>query len=76
MSPSPPLRPPFTPSPLHVAMSSQKSYSRDQVEENLKRRDINVQASDTITNWACATREILYRVVNGIDLEKGSEETY
>ena len=52
-------------------MSRQENHNREKVKENLKTRDINAETSDTITTWACATRETLFRVVNGIDLELG-----
>lgn len=40
-------------------------------EQRFARRDRNDEWSDTITHWACATREILFRVVQGLDLETG-----
>lgn len=36
-------------------------------------RDLNDYRSDTITHWSCATREILFRVANGLDLEQIEE---
>lgn len=36
-------------------------------------RDMNDERSDTITHWTCATREILFRVAEGLDLETGLE---
>lgn len=38
-------------------------------ENNVLRRDINVLRSDDIVHWACATREILYRIAEGLDLD-------
>ncbi|CAN0164374.1 unnamed protein product [Scytosiphon promiscuus] len=32
-------------------------------------RDLNEYRSDAIVHWACATREVLFRVANGLDLE-------
>ncbi|CBJ32491.1 glycosyltransferase [Ectocarpus siliculosus] len=37
------------------------------------RRDINNYRSDDIEHWACATREVLFRIVEGLDLEGGGE---
>ena len=51
----------------------QAGYSHEKVEIILETRDVNDETSDTITNWACATREVLYRIVEGIDLESGLE---
>lgn len=53
---------------VHV-ISIQEHYDRERVEDNLRTRDINSETSDTITNWACAARETLYRVVNGLDVD-------
>ncbi|CAM9979334.1 unnamed protein product [Ectocarpus sp. 6 AP-2014] len=36
-------------------------------------RDVNNYRSDDIEHWACATREVLFRVVEGLDLEGGGE---
>ncbi|CAM9190329.1 unnamed protein product [Pylaiella littoralis] len=38
-------------------------------ETRLADRDTNDCRSYDVIHWACATREILYRVVNGLDLE-------
>lgn len=46
-------------------------FSAKMVEAKLRARDVNDETSDTVTNWACATREILYRVVEGLDLDLG-----
>ena len=64
----PPPRPRLPTANPHV-VSRQENHSREKVAENLKTRDINIEYSDTITSWACATRETLFRVVNGLDLE-------
>ncbi|CAN0142574.1 unnamed protein product [Ectocarpus sp. 12 AP-2014] len=48
----------------------QEVYSRDKVEKWLMERDINSFKSDTITTWACATREVLSVVLEGGDLNK------
>lgn len=34
-----------------------------------KERDHNEDRSDIITHWACATRDILFRILRGLDLE-------
>lgn len=41
------------------------------VEKYMKDRDVNDRKTDTITYWACATREILARIVDGRDLHTG-----
>lgn len=38
-------------------------------------RDLNDYRSGTIVHWACATREILFRVANGLDLDQPVEVT-
>lgn len=53
---------------------SQEVYSREKVEEGLAQRDANDYTSDTIQSWACATREILSRVVEGFYAKVGVEE--
>lgn len=51
----------------------QAGYSHEKAELFVEQRDINDETSDTITTWACATREVLFRVVEGMDLESGLE---
>lgn len=43
----------------------------EKVEEYMRNRDVNDRKTETITHWACATREILARVVDGVDLHTG-----
>lgn len=38
-------------------------------EATVVRRDTNHFRSDEIVHWACATREVLYRIVEGLDLD-------
>jgi len=40
-------------------------------EEKFKKREGNDQKNDIITHWACATREILFRIAQGLDIETG-----
>lgn len=47
------------------------SMGEDSPEAKFAERDGNNDRSDTITHWACATREILYRIANGLDLKTG-----
>ena len=54
-----------------VLTTRQGRQEMQPAELKLSIRDINDETSDTITHWACATREILYRVVNRLDLETG-----
>lgn len=35
------------------------------------KRDTNHVRATTILHWACATREVLYRIVEGLDLLDG-----
>lgn len=56
-----------------LVLCFQAAYSHEKVELFVEMRDVNDETSDTITNWACATREVLYRIVEGIDLESGLE---
>ena len=60
-----------TPSAFPPPILSQENHSIDKVEKYLGDRDINVVTSDAITHWACATREILARVIGGLDLDTG-----
>lgn len=39
------------------------------IEKTVLQRDTNDLRSADIVHWACATREILYRIVEGLDLE-------
>ena len=50
---------------------TQENHSIDKVEKYLEDRDVNVVTSNAITHWACATREILARVIGGLDLDAG-----
>lgn len=36
-------------------------------------RDVNDETSNAITDWACATREILARIDEGLDLKTGDK---
>ena len=56
-----------------LVLCFQAAYSHEKVELFVEMRDVNDETSDTILKWACATREILYRVVEGIDTGFGSE---
>lgn len=56
-----------------IVLHCQEGYSHDKVALFVEERDVNDETSDTITTWACATREVLYRVVEGIALESGLE---
>lgn len=38
-------------------------------EKTALQRDTNYLRSDDVLHWACATREILYRIVEGLPLE-------
>lgn len=49
----------------------QEVYSREKVEKGLAERDANDYTSDTITSWACATREIMSRVLEGFYVKVG-----
>ena len=40
-------------------------------QDKFKIRDGNDHRNDIITHWACATREILFRIMQGLDLETG-----
>ncbi|CAM9694352.1 unnamed protein product [Ectocarpus fasciculatus] len=48
----------------------QEVYSREKIEKWVIDRDINTMKSDTITTWACATREVLSVLLEGGDLNK------
>ncbi|CAM9472050.1 unnamed protein product [Laminaria digitata] len=49
----------------------QENHSVEKVEKYLEDRDVNIVTSDAITHWACATREILARVIGNLDLDTG-----
>lgn len=48
-----------------------ENYSLEEVNAKAADRDRNDETSDTIIHWACATREILARVVEGLDPRTG-----
>lgn len=43
----------------------------EKVEKYMADRDVNDETSDAIGHWACATREILARMNEGLDLKVG-----
>lgn len=43
----------------------------EKVEKYMADRDVNDETSDAISHWACATREILSRINEGLDLKAG-----
>lgn len=45
-------------------------------EKTVLRRNTNDLRSDEIVHWACATREILHRVVEGLDLVDDDDAPY
>ncbi|CAM9556159.1 unnamed protein product [Ectocarpus sp. 4 AP-2014] len=55
---------------VHRYWSTYMAGDNDPVHR-LNQRDVNDRVSDTITHWSCSTREVLYRVVNGLDLQTG-----
>ncbi|CAM9858714.1 unnamed protein product [Ectocarpus fasciculatus] len=55
---------------VHRYWSTYMAGDNDPVHR-LNQRDVNDRVSDTITHWSCATREVLYRVDNGLDLQTG-----
>eukprot|EP00903_Cladosiphon_okamuranus_P007792 g7541.t1 len=48
----------------------EKRKGENAAEEAVLSRNTNYIRSDKIVHWACATREILYRVVEGLDLDE------
>lgn len=57
---------------VRVCISKQQSnHSLNKVEKYMKQRDINTVRTDTITDWGCATREILARIDEKVDLRTG-----
>lgn len=54
-----------------TACHIQENRSIERVEEYMQDRDINDVKTDTIMHWSCATREILARLVDGLDLKTG-----
>lgn len=54
----------------------QDNHSLDRVEKFMANRDVNDVATDTITHWACATREVLARVMDGVGLDPGSSAAF
>lgn len=56
-----------------LVLYCQEGYSHEKAELLVEERDVNDETSDTITSWACATREVLYRVVEGVALVPASE---
>ena len=59
---------------ISLALCRQNYLKEQPTERKVENRDINDHTSDTITYWACATREILYRIVNRLDLETGLDK--
>ncbi|CAM9845951.1 unnamed protein product [Ectocarpus sp. 6 AP-2014] len=55
---------------VHRYWSTYMAGDNDPVHR-LSQRDVNDRVSDTITHWSCSTREVLYRVDNGLDLQTG-----
>lgn len=51
--------------------SLKENRDMETVEKYMLDRDVNDETSDEITHWACATREILARINEGLDLETG-----
>ncbi|CAN0160707.1 unnamed protein product [Ascophyllum nodosum] len=49
----------------------QENHSVDRVERFMHDRDVNEVMTDDIVHWACATREILARAAEGLDLATG-----
>eukprot|EP00903_Cladosiphon_okamuranus_P007790 g7539.t1 len=48
----------------------EKRSGENTAEKTVLKRDTNYIRSEEILHWACATREILYRVVEGLDLDE------
>lgn len=57
-------------------VTCQDNHSLDRVEKFMANRDVNDVATDTITHWACATREVLARVMDGVGLDPGSSAAF
>ncbi len=54
----------------HLCRSQEKRVGDMAAERTALQRDLNNVCSDDILRWACATREVLFRVAEGLDLEK------
>ena len=56
---------------IFFSLGSQENHSVDRVERFMHDRDVNEVMTDDIVHWACATREILARAAEGLDLATG-----
>lgn len=59
------IRAPLSPLKTNIA---QEYITIDKVGGVMHDRDVNDVRSDDIVHWACATREILARVTEGLDV--------